>query len=179
MEASPPRRGPLERGSRRTTDAVGLAASIVALAVTGGWVLPHLGPFPPVVLGVVLTTIGVVTFAYLLATGPYVFRLDERGLHDRSGVFQAARLPWEDLAGAKVVFAEGREQIGLVLTDAGRGRATIFVRRLMDEHRSAFGVDVIVAPEAMGKAPAGEHVSLLRRYIDSSEKREELRPQPS
>jgi hypothetical protein len=168
------RRGPLEVGARRTTYTVGLVVSTVAFAVTAFWVFPHLGWFPPVVIGIVLTAIGIATFAYYLATGPYVFRVDEHGLHDRSGVFQAGKLAWVDLVEVKVVVAEGRPQIGLVLKPAARERASLLVSTLMNEHRAAFGADVIVAPEAMGAQPAEEHVATLRRYLADETARLEL-----
>jgi len=118
-----PARGPIEIGARRTTYRVGLFMSIVAFAVTAGWVVPNLGLFPPVVALVAMTLVGAVTFAYLLATGPYVFRLDATGVHDRSGVLQAGKLAWEEIEKASVVVATGRAQIGLGRRRArGRGR---------------------------------------------------------
>ena len=158
------RRGPIVVGLRRRTHVIGLTLSIVALLVTGGWVLPRLGLFPPVVLAVGFMSIGVATFAYQLATGPYVFRLDERGLHDRAGLFQAGRLAWDEIARAAVVVASGREQVGVTLTEAALARRSVMVRELMATLRSSVGADVVIAPEAIGAGPAREHVALIERY---------------
>lgn len=105
--------------------------------------------------------VGVVTFAYLLATGPYVFRLDEKGIHDRSGIFQAGRVAWDEIAEVKVVRAAGREQIGLVLTEAARARRSALVQRLMEGLRRDTAADIVIAPEAMGPEPADAHVRRL------------------
>jgi len=150
-----------EIGAKRTTYTVGLVVSLVAFAITAGWVFPHLGYFPPVALGAVLMAVGAVTFAYLLATGPYVFRLGERGIHDRSGLFQAGRVGWEEIAEVKVVRASGREQIGLVLTEEARSRRSGLVQELMRGVRQEVGADILIAPEAMGPEAAAEHVLLL------------------
>jgi hypothetical protein len=147
----------------------------VALLVTGGWVWPNLGYFPPVMIACVLMAIGVVTFAYQLVTGPYVFRLDERGLHDRAGLFQVGQVGWDDLEKATVVIAAGRKQIGILLTPEARARRSAIVRSLMDELRKETGADVVVTPEALGPASAEEHVALLERYRSSVEARAELR----
>jgi hypothetical protein len=106
---------------------------------------------------------GVVTFAYLLATGPYVFRLDEKGIHDRAGFFQAGRVAWAEIESVKVVRAGGRDQIGLLLTAEARARRSALVQELMHQLRAETGVDVVIVPEAMGPADAAEHVALLER----------------
>lgn len=159
---------------RRTTYSVGLVVSAVACAVCALWVLPQLGPFPPVVVGIALTAIGFVTFAWLLATGPYVFRLDAEGLHDRSGVFQPGKLAWDEIESVKLVEAEGRAHMGLVLKDTARARSSLLLRPVLDEQRARFGADVVISPEAMGPAPASEHVALLQRFLASPEARAEL-----
>jgi hypothetical protein len=154
---------PLEVGGKRLVYTVGLALSIVALAITAGWVLPHLGWFPPVALGAAMMAVGVVTFAYLLATGPYVFRLDEKGIHDRAGLFQAGRVGWAEIEAVKVVRAGGRDQIGLLLTAEARSRRSALVQELMRRLREEAGADVVIVPEAMGPEDAAEHVAALER----------------
>jgi hypothetical protein len=168
------RRGPIEVAVKRTTYTVGLVVSAFAFVVCAFWVLPQLGMFPPVVVGAAMTAVGFVTFAYLLATGPYVFRIDARGIHDRSGVGRAGKLAWEDLEDVRVVQSEGRAQIGIVLTAAARERASVFSRGLLDEQRRELGVDVVIVPEAMGPQAAAEHVALLKRFLTSKEARAEL-----
>ncbi len=150
-----------EVGAKRTVYTVGLVVSIIAFAITAGWVLPHLGWFPPVALGAAMMAVGVVTFAYLLATGPYVFRMDEVGIHDRSGLFQAGRVSWREIAEVKVVRASGRDQVGLLLTEEARARRSGLVQELMKGLRNEVGADIVMAPEAMGPESAATHVATL------------------
>jgi hypothetical protein len=152
---------PVEVGPKRKVYRIGLVLSTVAFAITAFWVFAHLGFFPPVVIAMVMMLGGSVTFAYLLATGPYVFRLDDRGLHDRSGLFQAGRVGWDEIEEFKVVRAAGRDQVGLVLTDAARARRGALVQELMRQLRAESGVDVIIAPEAIGAEDAHAHVKRL------------------
>lgn len=165
---------PIEINVRRTTYTVGLVLSIVAFVVCGFWVLPRLGLFPPVVIGTALTFIGFLTFAYQLATGPYLFRIDDQGIHDRSGAFQAGRVRWDEMTDVRVVIAEGRPQIGIALTDEGRARRSVFMGALMEEQRKQLGVDVVIPPEAMGPETAEQHVALLARIRGSAEERSKL-----
>jgi hypothetical protein len=153
-----------EVGAKRTVYTIGLVLSIVAFAITAGWVLPHLGFFLPVAIGAVMMGVGAVTFAYLLATGPYVLRLDDQGIHDRSGLFQAGRVGWKEIALVKVVRAAGRDQVGLVLTDEARARRSRFVQELMRQLREELGADVVMAPEAIGGEKAEDHVRLLDEH---------------
>jgi hypothetical protein len=154
---------PLEVGAKRTVYTIGLVLSTVAFAITTFWVFRHLGFFPPVVIAIVMMAGGAVTFAYLLATGPYVFRLDEHGFHDRSGLFQAGRVGWDEIDSVKVVRAAGRDQIGVVLTDAARARRGALVQELMKQLRAEAGADIVIAPEAMGPESASEHVERLEQ----------------
>jgi hypothetical protein len=162
-----------EVGGKRTVYTVGLILSVVAFAITAGWVVPHLGWFVPVVLGAALMAAGAVTFAYLLATGPYVFRVDDEGIHDRSGLFQAGHVAWGEIAEVKVVRASGREQLGLLLTDAARARRSRLAQELMRRLREEVGADVVIAPETMGPEPAAKHAELLE-----SRRREALKLGP-
>jgi hypothetical protein len=153
-----------EVGAKRTVYTIGLVLSVVAFAITAGWVLPHLGFFLPVAVGAAMMAFGAVTFAYLLLTGPYVLRLDEQGIHDRSGVFQAGRVGWDEIEKILVVKAAGRDQVGLLLTDAARARRSSLVQELMKGLRADVGAHVVMAPEAIGPGGAAEHVALLERY---------------
>src|SRR4029077_5187721 len=108
-----------------------------------GWVLPHLGWFPPVAIGAGMMAVGVVTFAYLPAPRPECFRSRAKGIHNRSGFFQAFRVSWEEIQEVKVVRAAGREQVGLVLTDAARARRSAFVQEVMRGLRQQVGADVV------------------------------------
>ncbi len=165
---------PIEVNVRRTTYTIGLVLSGVAFLVCGFWVLPRLGLFPPVVVGTVLTFIGIVTFAWQLATGPYLFRIDSVGIHDRSGTFQAGRVRWDEMVDVRVVIAEGRPQVGIALTDEGRARRSIFMGALMEEQRKLLGVDVVIPPEAMGPGKTDEYVALLQKIRGSGEERARL-----
>jgi hypothetical protein len=166
---------PVIVSQRRTMYTVGLVVSFIALLVTGGWVLPHLGLFPPVVLLVVMTTVGVFTFAYLLATGPYVFKMDEHGIHVRARLMGGGRFAWDDLESAHVVVAEGRGQVGLDLRESAlAGRFAISAELLRALKKDA-GAHVIFPPEAMGPEPAEKHVATLDRYVHEPQARAELR----
>lgn len=152
---------PVEVGTKRTVYTVGLVLSTVAFAITAFWVFRHLGFFPPVVIAMVMMFVGTITFAYLLATGPYMFRLDDEGLHDRSGLFQAGRIAWGEIESVKVVRAAGREQIGLSLTETARARRSSLVQELMHQLRAEAGADIVIVPEAMGPEDASVHVKRL------------------
>ncbi len=152
---------PVEVGPKRKVYTIGLVLSTIAFVITAFWVFLHLGFFAPVVIGMVMMLGGSITFAYLLATGPYVFRLDDQGLHDRSGLFQAGRVGWEEIEALKVVRAAGRDQVGLVLTEAARARRGALVQELMRQLRAESSVDIIIAPEAIGAEEAQAHVARL------------------
>jgi hypothetical protein len=154
---------PFEVGAKRTVYTIGLVLSTIAFAITAFWVFRHLGFFPPVVLAMVMMAFGAITFAYLLATGPYVFRLDGEGFHDRSGLFQAGRIAWSEIESVTVVKAAGREQIGVLLTPEGLAARGSLVRELMKQLRAETGADIVIAPEAMGPEDAAFHVERLRR----------------
>jgi hypothetical protein len=87
--------------------------------------------------------------------------MDEAGIHDRAGLFQAGRVAWSEIAEVKVVLASGREQVGLLLTDDARARRSALVQELMKGLRGEVGVDIVIAPEAMGPEPAATHVATL------------------
>jgi hypothetical protein len=156
-------KGPIEVGGKRQVYVIGLVLSLVAVLV-GLWVFVHMGFFPPLVLALALFTTGAATFAWLLATGPYVFRIDAAGIHDRSSALGAGRVAWDELESIRVVTADGRPQLGLVLAPAARERRALVVRASMDALRQRHGIDFVIPPEAVGPSSADELAAMLERY---------------
>jgi hypothetical protein len=166
-------RGPIEVGGKRLVYTIGLVLSIVALAV-GAFVLSNLGFFPPVALALAMFAMGALVFAWLLATGPYVFRIDAGGIHDRSGPLAAGRVAWDEMEAVRVVVAAGRAQVGLVLKSEARERRGLVARGAMEALRREHGVDFVIPPEAIGPESAEEHVARFERWRGDANARAQL-----
>lgn len=157
------RTGPIEVGVKRQVFTIGLVLSIAAVA-TGLWVFAHMGFFPPLVVALLFFTTGVLVFARLLITGPYVFRLDDQGFNDRSGALSAGRVAWDELAAVRVVTAEGRPQLGIVLTEEARAARGLLIQGAMSALRQQHGVDFVIPPEAIGPETAEAQAARFDRW---------------
>jgi hypothetical protein len=165
--------GPIEVGAKRLVYKIGLVLSIVAVAV-GSWVFFHMGFFPPVALALAMFTFGTFVFAYLLATGPYVFRIDTTGVHDRSSPLSAGRVAWSEIEAWLVVTAEGRGHVGLVLAASARERRGLLAQGSMQAMRQRHGVDFVIPPEAIGAGSAEELVAMLEGFRTDEKARAQL-----
>lgn len=166
-------RGPLIVGDKRFLLKVGIFFTSLAL-VTFAWLVSNIGAFPPLVFLIVLTSFGMLVFFYRLFNAPHVLKLDSKGIDNRTQGFAGGFIPWEDLSDCRVVEADGRAMLGLVLKDQGRQRLDFLTLTLMDEHRRALNVDIILPPEVFGLGDPQRYSAFLNRFIDKADARDQL-----
>lgn len=152
---------------------VGIFFTSLAL-LTGGWLLYHIGAFPPLVALLALVAYGLAVFVYRLRAAPYVLRLDDKGLDDRTQSFGGGGLGWDELRHARVVEADGRAMIGLTLAEEARARRGFLTQARMERQRKDLGCEVILPPEAFGDDAPEVYAAALQRLIDLPEERRAL-----
>lgn len=173
MDSLDDHRGPLIVGDKRFLLKVGIFFTTLAM-LTFAWLVSNIGAFPPLVFLIVLTSFGMLVFIYRLFNAAHVIKLDSKGIDNRTQGFAGGFIAWEELKACRVVEADGRAMLGLVLQDEGRNRMGFLTLALMDEHRRLVDVDIILPPEVFGLGDPERYSSFLNRFINEPGAREQL-----